>query len=84
MLVPFLVLVFGWHLTDALRRGESAWPVVLGSMGSLAVLGGTGFYVLREGRLKVAARSARLLKWVAPLAMGIAALRALAWLMGWQ
>lgn len=84
MLAPFLVLVFGWHLGDALRRGESVWPVVLGVVVSLAVLGGTGLYVLREGRLGAAARGSRLLKWVAPLALGIAALRALAWVMGWQ
>ena len=84
MLLPLLVLVFGWHLGDSLRRGESVWPVWLGLGGSLAVLGGAGFYVLREGRVQAAARSARLLTWVAPLAIGVAALRALAWLMGWQ
>jgi hypothetical protein len=42
-------------------------------VGSLAVLGGTGFYVLREGRTHVAARSARLIQWVAPLAAAVAA-----------
>lgn len=84
MLAPLLVLVFGWHAGDALKRGESLWPVVLGVVGSLAILGGTGFYVLREGHTHVAARSARLIRWAAPLAAAVAALRALAWLMGWQ
>jgi hypothetical protein len=84
MLVPLLVLVFGWHLTDSLRRGESVWPSVLAIVGSLAVLGGTGFYVLREGRTQATARAARVLRWTVPLATGIATLRLVAWLMGWQ
>jgi hypothetical protein len=84
MLVPMLVLIFGWHLSESLRQGESVWPVVFGVVGSLGVLGGTGFYVLREGREQASARSARVLRWAAPLATGIAALRLLAWLMGWQ
>lgn len=84
MLVPLLVLIFGWHAAAEVRRGESQWPVVLGVVGSLAVLGGTGFYVLREGRTQATARSARPIRWVAPIAAAVAALRALAWLVGWQ
>jgi hypothetical protein len=84
MLVPLLVLVFGWHLGESLRAGESAWPTVLGMVGALAILGGTGFYVLREGRGQATARSARVLRWAAPLAAGVAVLRLLAWLIGWQ
>jgi hypothetical protein len=84
LLVPPLALVFGWHLSDSLRRGESVWPVVLGILSTLAVLGATGFYVFREGRMQAAARSVRVIRWAAPLATGIAALRFLAWIMGWQ
>ncbi|MEZ4227082.1 MAG: hypothetical protein R3B13_39450 [Polyangiaceae bacterium] len=81
MLLPFLVLIFGWHAKDAQARGESFVPVVLGVVLSLGILGGTAFYVLRHGRERVAARSARIIKWAAPFAAGIAALRLLAWLL---
>jgi drug/metabolite transporter (DMT)-like permease len=84
MLAPFLILIFGWHGKDALQRGESLWPVVLAALLALSVLGGTAFYVLRYGPAQAGARSARLLKWVAPIAGGVAALRLLAWLVGWQ
>jgi hypothetical protein len=80
MLAPVLALVFGWHLSESLRRGESVWPAVLGIVGSLAAVGGTGFYVLRAGREQAAYRSARVLKWAAPLAAGVAAIRLLVWL----
>ena len=83
MLAPFLILIFGWHGKDALQRGESLWPVVLGGLLILSILGGTGFYILRYGQAQAAARSARLLKWVAPIAAGVAALRLVAWLVGW-
>jgi hypothetical protein len=84
MLVPLPALVFGWHTRDVLRRGESPWPVVLGVALVIAILGGVGFYALREGPAEATARSARILRWAAPLAIGLAALRALAWVMGWQ
>jgi len=82
LVAPMLALVFGWHATDALRRGETMWPVVLGAMLGVGVLGGTGFYVLREGVENAASRSSRVLKWAVPLAMACAALRALAWMLG--
>jgi len=84
MLTLILVPLFAWHLADARQRGESVWPVAIGIVTSLAVLGGTGAYVLREGRAHASQRSVRLLKWAAPLATGVAAIRLLAWLMGWQ
>lgn len=80
LLAPMLALVFGWHATDALRRNESMWPVVLGAVIALGVLGGTTFYVLREGVAGAATRSMRVLKWAVPLAIAFAALRGLAWI----
>jgi len=65
-----------------IEGGESVWPVVLGALLCLSVLGGTGFYLLRYGQAQAAARSARLLKWVAPVAVGVAALRLLVWWLG--
>jgi cation transport ATPase len=83
-LVPLLVLVFGWHLGESLRRDGSVWPAVLGMVVALSVLGGTALYVLREGRTQAAARAARVLRWAAPVAIAIAALRLLGWLLGWH
>ncbi len=82
ILLPLLVLVFGFHAQDAIQRKESLWPVVLGAGLALSVLGGTIFYALREGPARATARSGRLARWVVPLAVGIAGLRAIAWLAG--
>ena len=84
MLTPLLVLIFYGHGKSALQRGESLWPVVLGAVLGLSTLGGTVFYVLRSGQAQAPARSARLLKWVVPMAVGVAALRLLVWLAGRQ
>ena len=84
MLAPFLVLILYGHGKDALQRGESLWSVILGSLLGLSVLGGIAFYMMRHGSAQAAARSARLLKWVAPIAVGVAALRLLLWLLGRQ
>ena len=65
---------------DAHRNGESMWGVVLGFGFGLAVLGGGMFFMLREGRANVAARTARMTKWVAPLAVIVAGLRLIVWL----
>ncbi|MEZ4260544.1 MAG: hypothetical protein R3B36_15830 [Polyangiaceae bacterium] len=81
LLAPMLAVVLGWHATDALRRNEAIWPVVLGAVLSSSVLGGTAFYVLREGVANAASRSRRVFKWAAPLAIAFAVVRALAWLL---
>lgn len=80
--VPILASIFGWHAQEAARRGESGSAVVIGAIVSVAVLGGSLVYVLREGRAHVAARTAQMMRWVAPLIVGSAALRALVWLIG--
>lgn len=79
---PLLALIIGWHALDAAARGESLAPVFLGALLVFAVLFGTWFYLSRDGVSGVAARSARLLKWILPLALAVAALRAIAWFAG--
>ena len=49
---------------------------------ALGILASTGFYLLRYGPGQVAARSRRLLKWLAPFWAVIVCLRVLAWLFG--
>jgi hypothetical protein len=81
ILSPFILAIFGWHAWDAARRGESPWAVVIGVALAVAVLGGTVFYLTRDGPAGVSARTRRLMKWVIPLALVVAALRAAAWLL---
>lgn len=81
LLAPMMSLVVGWHASDAARRDESIGPVVGGAVLSLVILGGTTFHVLRRGAAHAGSRSRDLLRWAAPLAMAIAAIRALAWLL---
>lgn len=84
LLLPLLALIFGWHAQDALSKGKSLWPATLGVVVALSILGGTVFYVARQGPTQSAARAARFTRWIVPLAIGIAALRAIAWLAGWS
>ncbi len=74
-LAPLLALILGYHASDALERGESVVPVLFGVVLALSVLGGTLLFVLRRGPGEARARAARLMRWVAPIALGIAALR---------
>jgi hypothetical protein len=84
ILAPLLALVFGWHVQDALAKREPIWPEVLAAVVALSLIGGVVFYTAREGPAQASARSARILRWVAPIAFGVAALRAIAWLAGWS
>ena len=80
LLAPMVVGISAWHARDAMAQGESVWPVALAGLLSVAIVVGTAAYVLREGRAHASARSARRLLWAAPLAVGIALVRLLAWL----
>ena len=80
--VPILASIFASHAREAAGRGESGSAVVLGAIVGAAVLGGSVFYGLREGRAHAAARSARMMRWLAPVLFVSAALRALVWLLG--
>jgi hypothetical protein len=82
VLVPGLLLVFGFHLQDAIGRGQSVWPVLLSIPLSLGILGGTVAYVLRLGPAGAADRARRLLAWVAPAAVALALLRAALYFLG--
>jgi hypothetical protein len=82
-----LVLVAGVslaHARDALARGEPLAPVVIAGVASIAIVVGTGAYVLRDGRGQANARSRRLLAWAVPAAIAIAVLRLAAWLVAGQ
>ncbi len=82
LVLPALVGVTSFHLADALRRGEPAWVVVVPTVLAVALLVGTGGYVLRRGHAHASSRSERLLRWVVPIAVLVAVVRALLWLAG--
>lgn len=77
-----LLLIFlgigAFHLRQARERGESMIPGLVALSLSAGLLGSVFFYAGRDGPQKATERSARLLRWVAPLAFGVALLRLLA------
>jgi hypothetical protein len=83
ILLPFLLLIVGFHVRDALRHGESLWPVAIGVGIAALAIGGTISFVTRDGPANTAARAARLTRWTGPIAAAIAILVALiAWIAG--
>ncbi|AKV00258.1 hypothetical protein AKJ09_06921 [Labilithrix luteola] len=74
-LSPFIVLIFGFHFADARQKGQSAWPVLLGTVFAVGVIIASMFYVARNGPAQAAARSARIIRIAAPLAIAAAVLR---------
>jgi hypothetical protein len=82
ILAPLLCLVTGYHLADARAKGESIIPVVLALVLSLAILGGTLWFLTHKGRAQAAERSGRLLRILGPLAFTVAGLRLILWLVG--
>ncbi len=81
-LVPLLILIFSFHAQDALERGQSMVPVVLGIIVTLALIGGVLFFVARRGPVEARARAGKLMRWLAPIAVGVALLRLLAFVLG--
>ena len=82
-LLPMVLLILGFHAGDALEQGEPLWPVALSGALVLAILGGVVFFVARRGPREAQARAMKLLRWIAPLALGLALLRLVAALMGY-
>jgi hypothetical protein len=83
MLFAMLAGISGWHAVDAREKGESVVPVVLGAIFAAAIIAGTWLYVLRHGRAGANERAARIAKIAFPIVIGIALLRAIAWMAGW-
>ena len=81
-IVPMLILIFGFHAQNALEQGQSIVPVVLGIVLVLALIGGLMFYLVRRGPEEVRSRSAKLMRWIAHIAVGVALLRLLALVLG--
>jgi MFS family permease len=79
-IAPLIALIFAHHWLEGRALGESPWPVLLGVVLTLGILAGTGWYVQREGQEKTNERSRRILRWAVPLAISVASIRLLAWL----
>ena len=82
VLLPVLVLIIGFHAQNALEKDESIVPVVLGLVLVLAILGGVFFFAARKGPVEARVRAAKLMRWLAPIAVGVALLRLLALALG--
>ncbi len=76
--LPLLVLITGFHLRDAIEKGESVAPVVIATVLVLGIIGFVFWFAMREGPEKVRERVSRIMRWAAPLAIGAALLRLLA------
>lgn len=82
ILLPVFGLIFQHHFEDAVKRGESVWPVVLAPILLVSIFGSVGVYIFRRGQAHAPSRGARLMTWVFPLAGLAALLRLLALLLG--
>ncbi len=82
LLVPAFALIGGFHIRDALEKGESVLPGAIGLGVAVVIVGGVFFFAGRQGPIRARERSARILRWVAPIAAGIALLRLVAFLFG--
>ena len=82
ILVPVLIAVTGFHLQDALEKGESIVPVVVGLALVLGIVGGVFFVVARKGPSEARERASKLMRWLAPIAVGAGLLRLLALALG--
>ncbi len=81
LLVP-MGLITAWHGREALRGGGSIVPVILAGVLCVAIVAGTLFYAGREGPSQARLRVAKLMAWLAPIAIGAAVLRLLMALFG--
>lgn len=82
ILVPLIVLIGGFHFHDAVRRGESIWPVAVGICIPIGIIAALFFFAGRRGPGEGRKLSSRILRWALPIAGGIALLRLMAMLWG--
>jgi len=82
VLLPAFVLIGGFHIRDAMEKGESVLPGAIALCLAIALVGGVFFFAGRDGPMKARQQSARILRWVAPIATGVAILRLVALLFG--
>lgn len=79
-LLPFLVAIGAYGVDDARARGESIIPGLSALLLLGALLGGVFYYAGRAGPARAQVQSRRALRWLAPLALGVALLRLIAFL----
>ncbi len=76
------LVVTGFHLQDAVDRGQSVLPVGLALAATLALVVGVGLFVARKGPEQARARAAKVLRWALPVGLALAALRLVALALG--
>ncbi len=81
-LTPLLVLIFGFHAQSAIEGGESLVPIALSIVLVVAIIGGVFAFTTRRGPSQARERAVKILRWAAPVALGLALLRLLALILG--
>lgn len=82
ILLSLVILIGGFHFHEAIKRRESIWPVAIGLLIPIGIIAVMFFFAGRGGPMKAQERSARILRWIAPIAVGIALLRLIAMIFG--
>ena len=81
-LLPSVLLIGECHVQDALENGEAVVPALIGLAFAAGIVGGICYFADRDGPRQARERSARILRWAAPIAGGVALLRLVALLLG--
>jgi len=75
VLIALVLGVSAFHFSDARARGESVIPVVLTAFVGAGILASVLYFGGRDGPLKASERSAKILRWAVPAAIGIGLVR---------
>lgn len=77
ILLACVALIGTWHARDALARGESVVPGILGAVLSSGIVVGTFYYAAGEGPAKAQERASKIMRWVVPASVAVAVLNLL-------
>jgi hypothetical protein len=75
VLIALVLAVSAFHFSDAQARGESVIPVVLTALIGAGILASVLYFGGRDGPLKASERSAKIIRWVVPVAIGLGVVR---------
>lgn len=77
-LLPLALLIGGFHFQDAQRRGESVMPGIVALILGIGLAGSALYLGGRDGPQKGRERSAKIMRWLVPIVVGIGLIRLIA------